>query len=175
MNISRKQSLFLQEKKCKTKQSTTTLTKKIQNKLELFFFFSKKSREERVPISANVFELTVKGFRIPHALWPHASPGLPFGLTCYLIFPSLSFPSLPIRLPRMPSFFLLVHQISSFEGYIYFFKKHRWFISNTLSMKCTLLLQASQIKLITLRLTQLFLIVWLIFWTGTYILNISMY
>ena len=42
-------------------------------------------------------------------------------------------------------------------------------------MKRTLLLQASQIKLITLRLTQLFLIVWLIFWTGTYILNISMY
>ena len=36
-------------------------------------------------------------------------------------------------------------------------------------MKCTLLLQASQIKLITLRLTELFVIVWLIFWTGTYL------
>ena len=32
------QPLLLQEKKCKTKQSTTTLTKKNQNKLELFFF-----------------------------------------------------------------------------------------------------------------------------------------
>ena len=36
-------------------------------------------------------------------------------------------------------------------------------------MKYTLLLQASQIKLITLRLTELLVIVWLIFWTGNYI------
>ena len=35
-------------------------------------------------------------------------------------------------------------------------------------MKFTLLLQASQIKLITLRLTELFVIVWLIFSTGIY-------
>ena len=35
-------------------------------------------------------------------------------------------------------------------------------------MKYTILLQASQIKTVTLRLTQLYVIFWLIFWTGTY-------
>ena len=34
--------------------------------------------------------------------------------------------------------------------------------------KYTILLQASQIKTVTLRLTQLYVIFWLIFWTGTY-------
>ena len=56
----------------------------------------------------------------PRLSWP------PFWIDLLLDFPSLSFPSLPIRLPGVPSFFLLVYQICSFEGYIYsYVRKNR--------------------------------------------------